>query len=238
MQLSVIKLYYRKNGDLNLKYSAAIDLSGKFAGFALAETTSGKILLSEHKAMQGRSSSSLTNWILELMSKFDVSPAKIDKWSVGSGPGSFTGMRLVAALITGMTMRRDDVETRCVPSALALANATDLTEGDKVATIFDGRNKEILLFELIKQNNELIPSGKTKVLNQKQAKEFFAGNSYPQITALDYEKDNIEAIMPSEEFKKIHWAEHLAFEKLIECKYKDFDNDLTALVYIRPAVFS
>ena len=221
-----------------MKYSAAIDLSGKFAGFALAESLSGKILLSEHKAMQGRSSSTLSNWMLELMSKFEITPAQIDKWTVGSGPGSFTGMRLVAALITGMTMGRNDVKTRCVPSALALANADNLNEGDKVATIFDGRNKEILLFELMKQAGELIPSGKTKVLNQEQAQEFFAKNSYPQIVALDYDSSNIKAVMPPGKSAEIDWIEHLSFEKLIECRYKDFDNDLTALVYIRPAVFS
>ena len=221
-----------------MKYSAAIDLSGKFAGFALAENASAKILLSEHKAMQGRSSSALCNWMLELMSKIEVTPTQIDKWTVGSGPGSFTGMRLVAALITGMTMGRNDVKTRCVPSALALANADDLNEGDKVATIFDGRNKEILLFELIKQAGELVPSGKTKVLNQEQSQEFFAKNPYPQIAALDYDSVNIKAVMPPEKFVKIDWHEHLSFEKLIKCKYKDFDNDLTALVYIRPAVFS
>jgi tRNA A37 threonylcarbamoyladenosine modification protein TsaB len=221
-----------------LKYSAAIDLSGKFAGFALAETASGKILLSEHKAMQGRSSSGLSDWILELMSKFEITPAQIDRWTVGSGPGSFTGMRLVAALVTGMTMGRDKVQTRCVPDAVALGGAVEVAEGERVATVFDGRNKEILLFELLKQAGELIPSGKTKVLNHEQAEKFFTDNSYRQIVAFDYDSVNIEAVMPSTEITKIHWVKHLAFEKLIECKYKDFDNDLTALVYIRPAVFS
>ena len=221
-----------------MKYSAAIDLSGKFAGFALAETASGKILLSEYKAMQGRSSSTLSDWMLELMSKHDVTPAQIDRWTVGSGPGSFTGMRLVAALVTGMTMGRDDVKSRCVPSALALGNADELNEGDKIATVFDGRNKEILLFELLKQDGELIPSGKTEVLNHEQAKDFFTENTYGKIVALDYDKVNIEAVLPSDEFAKIEWFENLAIDKLIKCKYKDFDNDLTALVYIRPAVFS
>ena len=221
-----------------MKYSAAIDLSGKFAGFALAETVSGKILLSAHKAMQGRSSSGLSDWILELMSKFEVTPKQIDKWTVGSGPGSFTGMRLVAALITGMTMERDNVKTRCVPGAVALGGAVEVTEGEKVVTVFDGRNKEILLFELLKQNGELAPSGKTKVLNHEEARKFFAESPYQHIVALDYDSINIEAVLPPEEFTKIHWVKHLAFEKLIECKYKDFDNDLTDLVYIRPAVFS
>ena len=221
-----------------MKYSAAIDLSGKFAAFALAETASGKTLLSKHKAMQGRSSSTLSDWILGLMSEHGVTPDQIDRWTVGGGPGSFTGMRLVAALVTGMTMGRDEVKSRCVPSALALGNTDKLNDGDKIATVFDGRNKEILLFELLKQDGELIPSGKNKVLNHEQAEEFFTENTYAQIAALDYDKVNIEAVLPPEKFAQIKWFENLAVDKLIECKYKDFDNDLTALVYIRPAVFS
>ena len=221
-----------------MKYSAAIDLSGKFAGFALAETVSGKILLSEHKAMQGRSSSTLSSWILGLMAEFEVTPSQIDRWTVGSGPGSFTGLRLVAALVMGMAMGRDGVKTRCVPGAVALIDADSLNEGDRVAAVFDGRNKEVLLFELLKQNGELVPSGRTEVLNCEQAEKFFADNSYKQIAALDYEKANIETVVPPGVSAGIHWAEHLACGKLIECKYKNFDNDLTALVYIRPAVFS
>lgn len=221
-----------------MKYSAAIDLSGKFAGFAMAESGSGKILLSEQKAMQGRSSSTLSTWILGLMAEFGVRPLQIDHWTVGSGPGSFTGMRLVAALVMGMSMSRDDVSTRCVPGAVALVDASGLNEGDKTAAVFDGRNSEILLFELLKQNDELVPSGLTEVLNHEQAGKFFKDNPYAQIVALEYEKANIEMVVPSGMFPEIHWVKHLACEKLIKCKYKDFDNDLTDLVYIRPAVFS
>lgn len=221
-----------------MKYSAAIDLSGKFAGFALAETGSGKILLSEHKAMQGRSSSTLSSWMLGLMAEFEAAPSQVDRWTVGSGPGSFTGMRLVAALVTGMAMGRDEVKTRCVPGAVALVDADSLNEGDKAAAVFDGRNKEILLFELLKQNGELVPSGRTEVLNHEQAEKFFVENPYAQIAALDYEKANIETVVPSGVLAGIHWAGHPSCEKLIKCKYKEFDNDLTALVYIRPAVFS
>jgi hypothetical protein len=147
-------------------------------------------------------------------------------------------MRLVAALITGMSLGQKDIKTRCVPSAIALVDELKFAEGDKVAVLFDGRNKEILLFELIKEAGEMRPSGKTRVLNQEQAKTFFAENNYQELIALDYDLANMELVLPREVLAKIHWAKKLALEKLINCKYKDFDNDLTDLVYIRPAVFS
>jgi tRNA A37 threonylcarbamoyladenosine modification protein TsaB len=221
-----------------LKYSAAIDLSGKAAGFALAETDSGKILTSTHKPMRGRSSSGLSSWILGVLEEHGVNITDIDRWTVGSGPGSFTGMRLVAALVIGITMDQNDIKTRCVPTAVALGGAIDTAEGDKIATVFDGRNKEILLFELVKQNGELVPTGKTKVLNQESAGEFFVRNKYEKIVALNYDSVNIESVLNNEIFSDIQWVETLAFEKLVECKYKEFDNNLTDLVYIRPAVFS
>ncbi|MDD5599321.1 MAG: hypothetical protein PHV82_15345 [Victivallaceae bacterium] len=221
-----------------MKYSAAIDLSGKFAGFALAETGSGKLLLAEYKPMHGRNSAGLSIWMLELMAEFSVTPAAIDRWTVGGGPGSFTGMRLAAALIEGITIGKAGVKTRCVPGAVALGDVSEFDEGEKTASVFDGRNNEILLFELIKRNGEMIPTGKTQVLDRNQAHEYFAVCSYRKTAALSYEAANIEKVLPAAEFKKISWAEHLTLEKLITCRYKDFDNDLTALVYIRPAVFS
>lgn len=220
-----------------MKYSAAIDLSGKFAGFALAETGSGKLLLAEYKAMHGRSSAGLSTWMLERLAEFAVTPADIDRWTVGGGPGSFTGMRLAAALVEGITIGRDGVKTRCVPGAVALGEATELAEGEKAAALFDGRNKEILLFELLKRHGEMVPAGETRVLNRAQAREYFAAVTYRKLAALSYEADNIAGVLPAADFEKVAWAEHLALEKLIACRYKDFDNDLTALVYIRPAVF-
>jgi tRNA A37 threonylcarbamoyladenosine modification protein TsaB len=221
-----------------LKYSAAIDLSGKAAGFALAETDSGKILISEDKAMRGRSSAGLSSWILSLLKEQDVKIADVNRWTVGSGPGSFTGMRLVAALVTGITMHQHDAKSRCVPTAVALAGAVNTEKGDTIATLFDGRNKEVLLFELENQNGELVPTGVTEVLNQESAEDLFPRKNYNKIIALESDSVNIENVLSSKIFANIQWMETPAFEKLVECEYKEFDNDLTDLVYIRPAVFS
>ena len=223
---------------MNLKYSAAIDLSGKYAGFALAETASGKVLVSEHKKMHGRSSSSLSTWMLELLSALKIDIAEIGEWTVASGPGSFTGMRLAAALATGISLGRDDIKTRCVPGAVALASCVKCLEGEKLITIFDGRNREILLFELIKKDGEIIPTGMTKVLNSEQANEFFAANHYKHIAAPTPDSVNIKLVLPEKICGKVQYFENLPLEKLIASKYKVFDNDLTDLVYIRPAVFS
>ena len=223
---------------MNFKYSAAIDLSGKYVGFALAETASGKVLVSEQKKMHGRSSSSLSTWMLELLSNININIAEIGEWTVASGPGSFTGMRLAAALVTGISLGRDNIKTRCVPGAVALGSCVECSENEKIITLFDGRNREILLFELIKKDGEMVPSGMTKVLNSEQAKEFFSANQYQYIVAPKPDSVNIELVLTEEISSKVQYSENMPLEKIIASKYKKFDNDLTDLVYIRPAVFS
>ena len=223
---------------MNFKYSAAIDLSGKYAGFALAEAASGKVLVSEHKKMHGRSSSSLSTWMLELLSNININITEIGEWTVASGPGSFTGMRLAAALVTGISLGRDNIKTRCVPGAVALGSCVKCSENEKIITLFDGRNREILLFELIKKDGEMVPTGMTKVLNSEQAKEFFSANQYQYMVAPKPDSVNIELVLTEEISSKVQYSENMPLEKIIASKYKKFDNDLTDLVYIRPAVFS
>ncbi|MDD5698966.1 MAG: hypothetical protein PHH77_10165 [Victivallaceae bacterium] len=221
-----------------MKYSAALDLSGKFAAFAVAETLSGKLLLTEHKAMHGRSSAALSGWIAELLHRRGLAPAEISRWTVGGGPGSFTGMRLAAALVIGLTLGRDGVESRCVPTAVVLGDPAGLAEGDKAAAVFDGRNQEILLFELVKSAGELVPSGRTEVLDRERAQTVFAAADYRQLAAFDYDRHRLEAVLPPAAAARIRWVKYPAAEKLISCAYRVFDQDLTALAYIRPAVFT
>ena len=103
-------------------YSAALDLSGDEAALAIAEKNSSNIIIEQFRPMTGRNSAILVPWVIDLLNNVKLTLADIDEWTVGSGPGSFTGMRLVAAMIEGIVLGHNK-KSRCVPTAMALAYA-------------------------------------------------------------------------------------------------------------------
>ncbi|QSH41862.1 hypothetical protein P0136_05835 [Lentisphaerota bacterium ZTH] len=220
-----------------MEYSAAIDLSGCEAGFAVAETVSGNLICEATKPMSGRSSAGLPDWVLQLLAENNIDLKSIRHWTVGSGPGSFTGMRLAAAFVEGLIFSKEGIETRCVPTAFALGAELNTSDGDKIAALFDGRNKEILLYELENRNGEITATGVTEVLNKQQAADFFVANGFSAYTAFNSDRAALEKIISPEIISEIKFAEHIPTANLIKSSLP-YTNNLTELVYIRPAVYA
>lgn len=219
-------------------YSAALDLSGREAAFALLDGK--KTLLSRVRPMRGRESAQLAGWVADELRKAGLSLDDVRSWTVGSGPGSFTGMRLAAALVNGWTYGKPEIATRCVPTATALAANLDgaAQEGERVAALFDGRNRELILFEMKIQGGEAIPTGVEKVLNREQAAAFLAGYDAGRLIALECEKDALALLLPTEAAVRLTVFPSIRPEALALFSAKPFDGNLADLVYIRPAVFT
>ncbi len=217
-------------------YSAALDLSGDEAGFAVIEQSSGTIIIEQFRPMTGRSSAILAPWIIDLLSAHDLKLTDIRAWTVGAGPGSFTGMRLAAAMVEGFTLGHA-VKSRCIPSAIALAA---YSKPDEItAVIFDGRNRELLLFA-VEHNSagELQKYGTEIVFNAENATKIFNQVQYSNITALQKDATAIAKIIPENIVSRINYQEHIPVTKLLSAHGDNWNNDLTELCYIRPAVFT
>lgn len=211
-------------------------MSGKEAGFALVDGKRQDVVIRAFLPVSGRGSPSLLSWLSELLDREGIELSSISRWSVGSGPGSFTGMRMAAALVAGLTYGKK-AEARCVPTAIALAMAVKPGVSARVAAIFDGRNREVLVYGMECRAGVIIPAGCCKVLNSDGAGEYFASAEFDRCVAFAYDIPAIGRIVPASILSRIESFEHLAVENLIYHRRDDYDGDLTALEYIRPAVY-
>ncbi len=219
-------------------WHGAIDLSGKSAAFAVMDPA-GRLVIDAVRPMRGREAAHLAGWILEELESHDLNLEKITHWTVGSGPGSFTGMRLAAALVTGWSFQRPERHTRCVPSASIPAAECRTPEGAKIGVCFDGRNSEMLLFEMISRNGEPIPTGFTAVWDRETArKELNRSERFDLLCAPGDDLEALQRLLGEETAARICPCKRFSASSLLRATIPEFDNDLTRLVYIRPAVFT
>jgi len=219
-------------------FQAAFDLSGAAARFTLADAD-GKLLAHAQKAMRRHEAATLADFILETVHRFGGEITDVVRWTVGTGPGSFTGMRLAAALAAGLSHGRSEVKTRGVPTATAISacGAPELPAGSRIAVLFDGRNHEMLLYPVRRNAAGLdIGDGEGEVLNQEQAEKRFAEAEFDAILAQENESAAVTALLAPETAAKVRPVADFDLMPLVRAE-KAFDNNLQELIYIRPAVF-
>ena len=76
----------------------------------------------------------------------------------------------------------------------------------------------------------------TAVLNKEQAVVYFQ-NKDVKLAAQELEMSALELLLEPELFARVQGVEALDISALINSNCKEYDQDLTDLVYIRPAVF-
>ena len=210
----------------------ALDLAGSLAAFAVADDA-GNMLIDAARPMRGREAAALAPWITGLLAEKGLSVRDVTHWSVGSGPGSFTGMRLASALVKGWVFGRRDVRTRCVPTALIAAAAC---AAPTACILLDGRNREMLVFGVKRTGNGYLPDGFTAVWDAAQAADALPRTDYGERAVFAGEEAAVRKLLP-DAAAELTVCENYSAVPLLRAEMP-FDDDLDKLVYIRPAVFS
>lgn len=216
---------------------AGFDYSWAEASFACMDEE-GNVIFDENIALPPRNASSLPLWMEKCLASNNVCFDEIGEWSVGNGPGSFTGLRLASAFVMGRTFGRENILKRTVPTAAAMAHTAfpaDNFAGKKIGALFDGRRDEILLFGMVEKDSSFISNNCNGVLS---ASDLSLLSSFDHFVALERDREQIEEVTKDLLKDKVRYIEHILASCLIRNTPEDFSSHpLTELVYLRPAVF-
>jgi tRNA A37 threonylcarbamoyladenosine modification protein TsaB len=198
-------------------------------GFALFD--GDRELVKTSCPMHGRDAAELPDFVEAQLAQINLKLSDVKRWTVGSGPGSFTFLRVAAALGAGWAAGNDKIRFRCLPGAPALAKALQVADGETVGCIYDGRNKELLCFTVCNNGGKLQPAGEELILTAPAALEYFKKNPM-----------RLAAFPADEAVLKKYLADEVPLEIItpdlgaIAAAPGEFDNDADKMCYIRPAV--
>jgi len=215
-------------------FKAGFDYSWQEASFALCNEK-GALLLEEFQVFPPRNASGLPGWLGKLLAGKGLALHDISEWSVGCGPGSFTGLRVAASLVMGLGFGRPEVRRRAVSTAAALADSLGLPENvRRVLVLFDGHRDELLGFGLDRSPAGFVPTGYHQVLNRDSLS---ALDGFDALAALEKDAARIGEIAGARAADKLKTVPHVRASCLISNCPDDFSRPLTDPVYLRPAVF-
>jgi len=131
--------------------TAALDCS---QGCSLAVRRDQTLLCSETLPGSGRESDrTLSPWLKSCCHNLKLQVTDVERWSTGTGPGSFAGLRCGIALLKGIC-RAGTAKLRGIPSCYALARSVTATQpGQTIGVLHDGRCGQVILTRFLITEN-------------------------------------------------------------------------------------
>ncbi len=217
-------------------YSAALDTSAGTASFVVVDCKSGVRIVSDHSLAVGKDSAGLLVAMLHLLGQRKVRLGDIVEWTVGVGPGSFTGVRVGISMIRGICAGTG-AKCRGVASSLMMAYQGHTDTNDDIAVLHDGRRNELILTKFAIEEDNLVALGdpilvSTDGLSKSLASRFVLLNDNRALPQLDYFRESLVIL------SHIDAGILLGRDKVVWPE----DTDAVACsldpIYVRPAVFT
>ncbi len=209
-------------------YRAALDFSWNEAAFALADREN-HVLVRESHAFPGHDASSMADWLNNLCGSRGIRPSDVSEWTLGTGPGSFSGLRIASAFVQGIAHGKAGVRMRGMSSASAIARTAFAGNFPvRALALFDGRRSELLAFGLKLENGSYLPDGFTAVFSQARP---FRAEGY-SLCALEKDRTAVELFT-----KGVSFIPAIDASEFLKNAPDDFSVKPTDLIYLRAAVF-
>jgi len=213
---------------------AAVDTSNGIA-FSVADDN-GEKLFSAFLAGARKTLVSLPDFVSSQLSEHKLSLNDIDKWVVGIGPGSFTGIRVGIAFAKGAALPFGKPFTGVATSfSLASQALNDHPNVKTISVFYDGRKSELLCHNFVNNGGKLDTVGEPLVVNAESIPE---SDLY-----VSMHKDAVEKILNDDQKSKTVYFDELDAFYLIKSADKFADSlkemiETCEPIYVRPAVFT
>ncbi len=210
---------------------AAVDLSGKEACFSAGSFPEKKIIFSTSFQMRGRDSSSLLPRLEERLKAENISLDDVRRWTAGTGPGNYTGLRIVSALVSGIAFGRAGILCRGIPSAYAIASEMKLSADERVSVVYPLEGDKIYSAGVMLKGGEFSQAAEL-------SDSFSAAGMvkiFPGIRIAAFQRD--VSMLPNDILEKAVMFSEIPVENLVflnPCRWEA--SSVRDLIYIRPAV--
>ncbi|MFA6294754.1 MAG: hypothetical protein WC637_23375 [Victivallales bacterium] len=214
-----------------MEFWAAIDLSGKEACFSAGLFPEKKIIFSTSFQMRGRDSSSLLPRLVDCLKGENITLNDVKRWTAGTGPGNYTGLRIVSALVSGIAFGRTDMLCRGIPSAYAIASEMKLSVDERVAVTYPLEGDRIYSAGVMLKGGEFLPA-------EELTGAFSAAGlmkMFPGIRIAAFQRD--ASILPDEILERAVLFSEIPVANLVFLNPCLWDgSSIRDLIYVRPAV--
>ena len=152
----------------------SIETSGKTCGVAIS---SGDGLIGEYNVFKANSHDKiLAESIKKILNDTNTKIDEINAVALSSGPGSFTGLRIGAAIAKGLCFN-NEMKLIAVPTLSAIAHSSIGIDKECIAVI--PSNKELYYYQTFDNNSnpksEILLSDFNSIISQKQESQFITG---------------------------------------------------------------
>ncbi len=216
---------------------AALDTS---YGLSFAVVDGQELLVAASAPFQDRASETvLAVWVQQRLHEAGLSLAEVVRWTVGCGPGSFTGLRCGMALAQGICLQTA-AAYRCLPTSLAIAcqAAKSRPQAGEIAVLHDARRGQVILSRYEASANGLVGLEQPAVLAPMELEDAVSGSAvFASLHAAE-----LTPHLPAAVVARTLFFDHLEAAMLLAPKGWNWPlpgmvESLYEPIYVRPPVF-
>jgi len=207
----------------------ALDLSAPFASFALKK---GKdLILTESFVLQNRNNAAFFSSFFLKCSEYGIDISMIEKWIIGTGPGSFTGLRIASAYVMGITYGSSFKKAVGISSVFPVAVESVIENGERLGIIFPSSKETVYFCAVFSDEKGLMFMEKPPECMVKS--ELRKINCYNRFAVLcvDNENEGMRESLPKN--SSVVFLNRFPVEKMF-CDFQNNYSGIEELIYLRP----